>query len=264
MHYRLSPLKLAVLVGALVPAGTAWALVAPPSLPLALGSGFALDGSNGAFVTYGPNLDSTSGSGINAAGNAYTNGASSLLVDGNPTVAVAGTGGAFAQAILYFYFQVSGPADTMVPVQVTGTVSATRPAGSLAELQAVISPANGDLLPIDPMLFVCFGTSDPACNRGSGTDTLTGTLSYEVAANVPQAVFMFATVNAQTDATGSFSAWADPTVRVDPGFAGAGSYQLSYSPGVTAAVPEPAAAALWLAGLGVAGLAAARRRRTPR
>jgi hypothetical protein len=137
--------------------------VDPLVVPAAVGAGFVVDASSPTGTrVYGPALDAITGGGTNISGASFTNAASSLLVNGNPTVSASGGAGTWAQAILDFYFVVSGPAGTQVPVNVTGTVSVSRPGGSLANLQAVISRADADLNPIDPMLFACFGTADPA------------------------------------------------------------------------------------------------------
>lgn len=254
-----SPLLLAL--GLAVWTGQAQAVVVDPIVvPSAVGAGFVADvlSPTGTRV-YGPTLDAITGGGTNAAGASFTNAASSLLVNGNPTASASGGAGTWAQAILDFYFVVSGPAGTQVPVNVTGTVSVSRPAGSTANLQAVISRADADLNPIDPMLFACFGTADPACSRGSGILTQTATISYSVDVNTTQAVFMFAYVDARTATSGNFSAFADPVVSIDPGFAHAADYRIFLSPGIAAAVPEPASG--WSLAIGLLGLAHVVKRR---
>ena len=201
-------------------------------------------------VVYGPALATLTRDGVNLFGDMFTNTASSRLEFGNPVVEAFGTAGAAAQAALVFAFRVDGPASESVPILLTGTVSVSSSAGRTSYAEAFISRADG-FLPIDPMIFACVGTAaDPAC-AATGPLTKTETLSYSVMANVEQTVYLHARVDAEAARTGSLRAFADPVIVIDPAFADAGLYTISFSPGVSAPVPEPATWVLAALGLGV-------------
>jgi len=217
------------------------------TLPQAGASGFAADDASpfGSLV-YGPALAAVGGSGINAFGDPYADSASSLLEAGNPTVRTAGNAGSWAQAALVFYYEVVGPAAASVPVILTGTVSASADAVAGAHASAQINPGTG-FSNSGPRLAVCAATT-PGC--GSGTQQLTGSLSFSVAANSVQGVYLLSEINALAVASGSYSAFADPDLRIDPSFANAGQYSIVFSAGVVpSVVPEPATVALLLPGL---------------
>ena len=62
---------------------------------------------------------------------------------------------------------------------------------------------------------------------------------------------------------GTFQAMIDPFIEIDPTFNISGQYSLAFSPGVgnsIAPVPEPDAYAMLLAGLGLLGAVARRRK----
>lgn len=234
---------------------TAGAVVVADPLPLVYGSGFAADGAApGVFKTYGPALDGVTGSGTRG-GVDYVNSASSLLVDGNPTVTVSGSGGAQAQAVLVFAFSVTGPdlPDTPesgpgIPIIVSGKLSARaadRP-GALAS--AFISRADAGFNLIGHLEFACVSKGDKDCGAGSVTRNVT--LQYSVVPNSIEYVYLFAGIDAPTPGEGEYFAMADPVVTVDPTFADAGLYRVRYSQGVHA-VPEPGTWGLLAAGGGL-------------
>ena len=112
---------------------------------------------------------------------------------------------------------------------------------------------------LDTMLLACVGT-DPEC-LDTGTQEKTGTLSYSVTANVEQTIYLHAFADARgARGAGFISAFADPVVVVDPTFAGASEYTISFSPGVSAPVPEPGGWLLTGLGLGVLAWRGTRRR----
>lgn len=211
-----------------------------------------------ATEVYGPGLDTLTRSGINLAGDEFVNTASSRLESGNPVAEVSGSAGAYAQAALIFSFRIDGPDEEAVPVLVTGTVRAGSSAGLSASASAFISPAE-DYLPIGPMLVACVDPSKDEC-ASTGEQSKTDTLSYAVQANVEQQVYLHAIVDARAARSGWVFAFADPIVLVDPAFARASEYTLSFSPGVTLPVPEPATWLLAVAGLGLTGWRVRRRR----
>lgn len=201
-------------------------------------------------VVYGPALATLTRDGVNVFGDTFSNTASSRLESGNPVVEAFGTAGAAAQAALVFAFRIDGPDSGSVPILLTGTVSVSTTAGPTSYAEAFISRADG-FLPIDPMIFACVGSpADPAC-AATGTQTKTETLSYSVMANVEQSVYLHARIDAESARTGSLRAFADPIIVIDPAFAEAGLYTISFSPGVSAPVPEPATGLLAVLGLGV-------------
>lgn len=228
------------------------AAVAVPPDPLSpvIGVGHV---ATSATVTevYGPGLDTLTRSGINLNGDEFVNTASSRLESGNPVAEVSGSAGAYAQATLIFSFRVDGPEAESVPVLVTGTVRANSSAGLTAFAEAFISPAQ-DALPIGPMLVACVDASRDEC-ESTGEQSKTDTLSYRVPANVEQQIYMHAIVDARAARSGRIFAFADPVVVVDPAFAQAAEYTLSFSPGVSLPVPEPATWLLAGAGLGLMG-----------
>jgi hypothetical protein len=242
-------------IGALVTSGSAFA--APLAAPY--GAGFVADaGGPSGFQVYGPSLGSVSGTGTNMFGSTFSDSASASLISGNPTVQVAGTAGAWAQAALVFQYQIVGPATASIPVVLTGTVSATSPGivGAIADAQ--INPGNG-FATTGPLLSVC---SSPTPTCGVGTQQTSGSLFFSVPANTVQSVYMLAEIDAKLVSSGSFSAFADPSITIDPSFSHAGDYSIQFSPGVVVSVPEPETWATLLAGLGLVGLAG-RRRRAP-
>jgi hypothetical protein len=66
-----------------------------------------------------------------------------------------------------------------------------------------------------------------------------------------------------TGGIGTASVYVDPLIQIAPGFANASQYSIELSPGIgnsVAAIPEPSTYALMLAGLGVLGIVARRRK----
>ncbi|MFO1318705.1 MAG: hypothetical protein U1F52_03740 [Burkholderiales bacterium] len=212
-----------------------------------------------ADAVYGPSLDTLTRSGINLFGDEFQNTASSRLESGNPVVEASGTPGAFAQAALVFSFRVDGPSSEAIPILVTGTVRASSTAGPASYAEAFIARSDGFAPFLDTMLLACVGT-DPEC-LDTGTQEKTGTLSYSVTANVEQTIYLHAFADARgARGAGFISAFADPVVVVDPTFAGASEYTISFSPGVSAPVPEPGGWLLTGLGLGVLAWRGTRRR----
>lgn len=249
-----SALLASFLAVAALPLSSQAVTIAP--LSAAIGVGNVATSPTTAEV-YGPSLDTITRSGINIFGEAFTNTASSRIEAGNPTAEVSGTAGAVAQAALVFSYRIDGPEDELVPVMLTGTVSVSVTGSPGAYAEAFVSPADG-FMPLDPMLAVCASTSGrPDC--ASDTQTMTGTVSYSVLANVEHTVYLHAIIDASGARSGTFHALADPSIVVDPAFARAGLYSVAYSPGVAPAVPEPATWASMVLGLGA--LMAARRSR---
>lgn len=249
-----SALLASFLATAALPLSTQAVTIAPLSDAIAAGN---VATSPTAAEVYGPALDTITRSGINIFGDEFTNTASSRIDHGNPTAEVSGTAGAAAQAALVFSYRIDGPEDELVPVLLTGTVSVSVAGAPGGYAEAFVSPADG-FTPSDTMLAVCASTSGrPDCAGDSRT--MTGTLSYSVLANVEHTVYLHAIIDASGARSGTFHALADPSIVVDPAFARAGLYSVSYSAGVTPAVPEPSTWASMVLGLGA--LAAARRSR---
>jgi hypothetical protein len=212
------------------------------TIPLPGAAGFAEDGQGS--QVYGPALGSVSGSGADSLNNTFTDSASSTLVNGDPTVQATGTGAAWAQAALVYNYEIIGPAATSIPVILTGTVSASVSEVSGVTAEAQINPGSS-FATTGPILLECAEVGTAGCSGG----TQTASISFNVSANSIQSIYMIAQINALGISTSSsFQAFADPTLIIDPSFAQASSYTISFSPGVSA-VPLPTSSSMLLCGI---------------
>ncbi|MGD0961060.1 MAG: hypothetical protein ABSB19_14740 [Methylomonas sp.] len=212
----------------------------------AYGDGFVSDSasSTGSLV-YGPALTSVTGTGTTSLG-AYTNSASSSLVNGDPAVQVSGSSGSWAQATLVYQYEITGTGGVSVPVILTGAVSATDTGVTGAYADAQINPGSA-FANSGPVLFICSGA---LAGCGQGVQQNAGSLSFNVTSGVIESIYMIAEVNSlSATVAGSISAYADPTIAIDPSFAQYNQFSVILSPGVSAAVPLPSPAIFMLSGL---------------
>ena len=171
-----------------------------------------------------------------------------------------GSGGAGASAEFRYYFVLNGPGSELVPLnaQISAAVqvvnsNGVQGGGGAAIVIGAISNVN-----------VVLATS-PGFDY---TQSYMGTQSF--LAQPGSINFVDLSVSATLTGDGSHfggfsSAFADPYITIDPAFAAMHpGYSLTFSPGVgnspAGVVPEPAAGALMLAGLGLLGAALRRGR----
>jgi hypothetical protein len=179
----------------------------------------------------------------------------SVSLDHGGSVLVRGTGPVIAgTALLSFSVDVGGPSfdalgnPVYVPILVSGNVSAFAPAGYIATATISTSAGLG-------VLHVC--SSSKQC--AAGLQAQSGTFELSARGGTEFGVTLTATMSGVTFSAPSEAvmAWADPTVQIDPSFANAALYHLSFSEGINAApVPEASAAVLAGSGLALLTLAA--------
>lgn len=158
-----------------------------------------------------------------------------------------------------FYFELAGPAG-LVPIDfdATGTTSVTGPGGTAS---AVAKVEFGSLA----KLVAC---SDSFGGCGSFGPTFSGAVHFDVSPGHAYSVELSTDCNAASSMTHdtTCSAMIDPMISIDPGFAGAGLYTLSFSedvaspPGPRPGIPEPSSWAIML--LGFLGVGATLRKRS--
>ncbi len=197
--------------------------------------------------------------------------ASGSLDAAGPRVAVHGEGlssvvnaenEASAQALWAFW--IAGPAGVDVPILITGLYG--------AEQNNALSVTGGLALGVDRfrltyvMSFRCIDGDASGCDSSRG-DQPQDFVLHETASSDVLTFMQIATGGSLrkrgTGGFGSFSAFIDPLVSIDPAFSRAGEFTLYVSPGAggfVAAVPEPQTYALLLAGMAVV-VSIARRRR---
>jgi hypothetical protein len=173
---------------------------------------------------------------------------------------MAETSNAGAAATLYYSFEIAGPdGNVSATISATGSTSYGAAGGEGIAFLSITSPSG--LLVSDS---ACAGNDPTMCPPGEGS-TIALDQSFSLVANQYYAVYLSIAADAdvyQSDAyTGSqasASAYIDPYIMIDPGYA---AYSLSVTPGIGNAspAPEPAAWAMMVLGFGVIGAATRRR-----
>ena len=157
-------------------------------------------------------------------------------------------------ASIAYTFIVSGPEDLVVPLSIKGFVSA-HASGPVTYATAWIAYDNASR-----QVTACSATAQ-SC--GGVLETAVLDDSYVTTPGVLNYVHLVASGSMALD--GAFSAFADPTITIDPIFLAAHpGFSLAFSPDVIngggGAVPEPTTWVLMLTGFGLAGGALRRRR----
>ena len=184
-----------------------------------------------------------------------------------PVPGLGSLSSASAQVTLRYSFEVVGgnPGD-VVPLLVdtslaTNSGPVTLSTMALAEI-ALIDPSGRNLVQAGACTATLLAFCPPSFNTGSFSGSLAiGALAggvYGVYMEIDASALDLPGVNALPFA----NAEADPLIRIDPAFAGAGRYGIALSPGVGNAlpVPEPGAAVSLALGLAVVGFAGKLRR----
>lgn len=143
------------------------------------------------------------------------------------------------QAILSYYFQIAGPAGTLVPISVASTHSLAANGSAQAGFSLTVANQTIDI-------GNCYFANLAACGVHDSVTTLS------LMSNQIYGVTMM-TAMANNLGPGAATAFLDPRFDFASGFAAAG-YAFEFSPGIgngvgVAAVPEPESWLLLLAGL---------------
>ena len=160
-----------------------------------------------------------------------------------------------SQSQITYYYEVLGPAYS-VPMEISGVLT-TSATGANAQSNAGISATYG------PNLNACSTTMMGGCLFGYPANASLNDAAYTVPTGVIAAVSLIA-YGYSDDGSGGYSALADPMVQIDPAFLlDNPGFSLVFSSNITSlsAVPEPAAWAMVMVGLGGLGAAMRSRRR---
>ena len=179
---------------------------------------------------------------------------------------LAASAHAGAAATLTYSFEIAGPdGNVSATIGATGSTSNERAGSADSSGIAILDIYSQSGALVNDI--ACGGSGVDACAPGEGP-TIALNQSFSLVANQDYVVYM--SIAADADATyvygvpsslASASAYLDPHITIDPGYAAA--YSLSVTPGVGNAspAPEPAAWAMLLIGFGLVGGALRRRGR---
>lgn len=154
----------------------------------------------------------------------------------------------FAVGMLNYYFDPVGP-DGPVSLNVKASIAATESGQSYADYTGSIDLADADGNVING---ACIGSR---CDTANTATTAALDFTFVAQANTTYAIDMYALAAYSDGIT------LDPSITVVSDHAS--DYSIEYSAGIvpeTPAIPEPASAAMTLAGLGLLGLALSARR----
>lgn len=186
------------------------------------------------------------------ASRSYDCGTASITGAPLPTLSVTGTNcNNLIQAIFTYWFMITGPADGLVPISVASTYS----------LSASGNAQAGESLTVAGVTLSNTPCADFDANTRMGCGSHSATYDMSLLANRLYGVTMMV-VESNVIGSGSGSAFLDPQFSFGANFVSDG-YQFVFSQGIgngdiATNVPEPSSLALL--GLGLAGVAALRRK----
>ena len=179
---------------------------------------------------------------------AYSGGNASASASGT-TSGGNGVPNAVADGVVFFFFIVSGPANTEVPLIFSGSGS-TSASGVYATSQSQFYSPGG-------FFDACSESGVPgACSNGAGglePTSYAGQKFASISSNTLEDIEVIVG-GGSTLGSGSWSASVDPTIEINPTFADAGEFTIEFSPDIITvppSMPEPATWALLLIGIGV-------------
>jgi hypothetical protein len=257
-----NPLLAAASVAVLLSVGASAAqaaVVSTPPLPVTAGGARADVGFDNPYVIGSGSLTAEAGS------SSYDTASATVVYEPEPAVTASISGSVslgasnepYAYADSTYAFEIVGPTDTNVPINVVASISSYFSTGSNFSLEGYETIYSTGTRPFGMSL--CPASAPEGCQQ---TDVISDTLSYDgvVDFSANTIYYVESDVSITLDSyTGPFSASivADPAFTIDPTFLAANpGYSLQFSSGVSdppSAAPEPTAWALMILGLGAAG-----------
>ncbi len=166
---------------------------------------------------------------------AYSGGTASASAGGT-TSGGSGVPNAVAGGEVVFFFIVSGPANTQVPLIFTASGSTSASGFDASSQSQFMSPGGS--------FDACSESGSPGvCSNGSGglePTSYSGQKLFSVSSNTLEDIEVIV-AGGSTSGSGSWSASVDPTVEINPAFPDADEFTIEFSPNVAPAnMPEPA------------------------
>jgi hypothetical protein len=176
----------------------------------------------------------------------YSGGTASASANGT-TSGGNGVPNATAGGTVIFYFIVSGPANTEVPLIVTASGSTSASGVDVISQSQFMSPGGS----FDACSSSGAGAAG-ACSNGTGgvePTSYSGQKLFSVSSDTLEDIEVIVS-GASSSGSGTWSASVDPTVEINPDFADAAEFTIEFSPNVAPAnMPEPPTWTLLLIGM---------------
>jgi hypothetical protein len=165
---------------------------------------------------------------------------------------------ASATARLNYQFELTGPANVMVPLIISFSNTVSIPFGGEGESFSTVTLANGT----EYTNIACAGSN--ICyyvySPGNYPDVFS-TWDTSVQSDTISDVDLYVYISTYYIGGSDAEATADPIITIDPSFADAGEFTLAESNGVSNEIPEPPSLALMLSGMcAAAGVLLSRKR----